>query len=74
MASEETVLTLKRGSRVIEIDDLSICVPEQKGIYAIYENGVQMADFMTSTPFGPIGRPLAELAWEALDETEAEDE
>lgn len=70
MASEETVLTLKRGERVIEIDDLSICMPNQKDTYAIYENGNQMAEFMTSTPLGPIGRPIAELAWEALDEAE----
>ena len=68
-----TVLTLKRGDRIIEVDDLSEGFAPIPDAFAVFENGQQIAEFMTSTPFGPMERPIAELAWEAVDETEAED-
>ena len=65
----DTCLVFEREGRTIEVDELSRS-GGMDDTYAVYEDGVMLGDFMTSTPWGRIDTPLEVLAWEVVKEAD----
>jgi hypothetical protein len=70
MSHPDTCLTFERDGRTIEVDELSRS-GGMDDTYAVYENEQMLGDFMTTTPWGRITTPLADLAWSVVLESEA---